>query len=173
MHKGEMTAVEAGLDAQAEMRMKRRVGVRTTYLTRRQGLGACWTRPSPVSSPSRFSSTFLSRLTPLCRMDSEEDWNTFLHDHPIFSLTKGVNASASGAGKDEQHALELSLNTLPDFTNTDLTNDGPAPSGRRQVMVMKDSDIIVAVGNEIRMASLGDSKSSKSQRKTYKVCMHF
>lgn len=34
-------------------------------------------------------------------------------------------------------------------------------------MVMKDSDIIVAAGSEIRMASLGDSKLSKSQ-KTYK-----
>ncbi|GJE84496.1 nucleoporin nup82 [Phanerochaete sordida] len=97
-------------------------------------------------------------------MDGEEDWNAFLRDHPIFALPK----TASPATGKRQTSLELSLSTLPEFTKVDPESDAPAPSGRRQVMVMKDSDVIVAVGSEIRMASLGDSKLSKSQRKSYK-----
>lgn len=100
-------------------------------------------------------------------MDSEEDWNAFLRDHPIFSLPEDVSAARS----KEELSFELSLNTLPNFTTADLSDDGPTPSGRRQVMVIKDSDIIVAAGSEIRMASLGDAKMSKSQRKSYKVCI--
>lgn len=99
-------------------------------------------------------------------MDGEEDWNAFLRGHPIFSLPESGSRS-----RVKEESLELSLNTLPNFTKVDPASDGPTPSGRRQVLVIKDSDIIVAVGSEIRMASLGDSKLSKSQRKSYKVCM--
>lgn len=100
-------------------------------------------------------------------MDGEEDWNAFLRDHPVFSLPEDVSAAPS----KEELSFELSLNTLPNFTTADPSDDGPTPSGRRQIMVIKDSDIIVAAGSEIRMASLGDAKMSKSQRKSYKVCM--
>ncbi|EKM59400.1 uncharacterized protein PHACADRAFT_114086 [Phanerochaete carnosa HHB-10118-sp] len=97
-------------------------------------------------------------------MEGEEDWNVFLRDHPIFTLPK----STSTPTYKDQTSLELSLNTLPEFAKADRNSDGPTPSGRRQVIVTKDSDIIVAVGSEIRMASLGGSKLSKSQTKTYK-----
>lgn len=97
-------------------------------------------------------------------MESEEDWNTLLRDHPIFSLPEGIS------GPDEV-SLQLSLNTLPNFTNIDPNDEGPTPSGRRQVMVIKDADLIVAAGSEIRIASLGDSKPNKTDQRSYKVCM--
>lgn len=100
-------------------------------------------------------------------MDPETDWDSFLKAHPIFTLPKSVSGVAGrGTG-----ALELSLSSLPDFVNLDPVEDGPTPSGRRQVMVIKDSDLIVAAGSEIRMTSLGDAKLGKSTRKSYKVCV--
>ncbi|KAI0693564.1 hypothetical protein BC835DRAFT_1415823 [Cytidiella melzeri] len=102
-------------------------------------------------------------------MEGDEDWNAFLQDHPIFNPTKGKRVASA----NDDVSLELSLNTLPDFTTDDFAPDGPTPSGRRQVMVIKDYDLILAVGNEIRMASLGDAKLSRSHgvsdQKTYKV----
>lgn len=100
-------------------------------------------------------------------MDPETDWDSFLKGHPIFSLPKSVSG-ATGRGIS---ALELSLGSLPQFTNLDPADDGPTPSGRRQVMVIKDSDLIVAAGNEIRMTSLSDAKLGKNTRKSYKVCV--
>ena len=99
-------------------------------------------------------------------MDGDEDWNAFLDDHPIFKNGK------SGLSSKDEISLELSLNTLPDFTSDDIHAEGPAPSGRRQVMVIKDSDLILAMGSEIRMASLADAKlghSNTTSRKSYKV----
>ena len=123
-----------------------------------------------VQSTTRSSSQVLSRFVlAVHTMDGDEGWNTFLHDHPIFASAKDSGASASGAGKDERRSLELSLKTLPDFTNQDTEDIRPVRSGRRQIMVIKDSDMIVAVGSEIRMASLGDAKLNKGQSKTYKV----
>lgn len=100
-------------------------------------------------------------------MDNDEAWNAFLQDHPIFSLPKSV----SGPTGKGNLSLELSLNTLPRFTDINPNDDGPTPSGRRQSMVIKDADLLVASGNEIRIASLGDSKLQKDSPKSYKVCM--
>lgn len=99
-------------------------------------------------------------------MDTEDDWSSVLHDHPIFSLPK----SFSGPTAQKEDSLELSTNTLPYFTHVDPHDDGPTPSGRRQVMVLKDADLILAAGRELRITSLGDSKLSRSTRKSYKVC---
>ena len=96
-------------------------------------------------------------------MDNDEEWNVFLKDHPIFTLPKSVSGP-SGKGNNP---LELSLNTLPSFTELDPNEDGPTPSGRRQVMVIKDADLLVAAGNEVRIASL----AQKGGKKSYKVCM--
>ncbi|CCM04850.1 uncharacterized protein FIBRA_07043 [Fibroporia radiculosa] len=98
-------------------------------------------------------------------MEKETDWNALFSDHPIFSLPKGV---AESAGKNET-SLELSLGSLPEFTEVDPEHDGPTPSGRRQVMIIKDAELIVAAGNEIRMASLLDSKLGRPVRKSYKI----
>lgn len=98
-------------------------------------------------------------------MNNDDDWSKILNDHPIFSLPK----SFTGPTAQAEASLELSSNTLPNFTHLDPADDGPTPSGRRQVMVLKDADLIVAAGREIRMSSLGDTKLSTSLRQTYKV----
>ena len=85
---------------------------------------------------------------------TDEDWNSILESHPILALPKSVSSPA-GKGKS---ILELSHNTLPDFTNLDPDNDEATPSGRRHVMVIKDSDVILAAGSEIRITSLGEAK---------------
>lgn len=100
-------------------------------------------------------------------MDTDDDWSRILAGHPIFSLPK----SLSGPLLDLDTSLELSSNTLPNFRNPDPAEDGPTPSGRRRVMLLKDADLIVAAGREIRMTSLGESKLGRSTRQTFKVCI--
>jgi nucleoporin NUP82 len=91
---------------------------------------------------------------------SEDDWSAVLKGHPIFST----------AGTGPSQPLELSTSSLPDFTQSDpLKHDSSFPSGRHQAMVLKDADLIVAVGKEIRATSLGDAKLSKAGPKSYKV----
>lgn len=97
-------------------------------------------------------------------MPENDEWSNLLQDHPIFSLPKLVKTPKS------LNPLELSTNTLPNFTDVETNGNFPSPSGRRNVMILKDADIIVAAGNEIRMSSFGDLKLSRSARKTYKVC---
>ncbi|PPQ77332.1 hypothetical protein CVT25_010914 [Psilocybe cyanescens] len=98
-------------------------------------------------------------------MSDNDEWAKLLQDHPIFTLPKHFNDSLA----QSQNPLELSTNTLPRFTNLDPQDDLPSPSGRRQVMILKDADVIVAAGNEIRMSSFGDLKLSRSVRKSYKT----
>lgn len=69
----------------------------------------------------------------------DDDWSAILNDHPIFTLPKAINNLIHA-----ESSLELSTNTLPSFTNTDRHEDGPTPSGRRQVMILKNEDLIVA-----------------------------
>ena len=89
-----------------------------------------------------------------------DDWPSVLKSHPIFS-------PPTDAGLSQQ--LELSTNSLPDFMLREPHNDSSSPSGRRQTMVLKDADLIVAVGKEIRMTSLGDVKLGRGKSKSYKV----
>ncbi|KAJ2916526.1 hypothetical protein MD484_g3938, partial [Candolleomyces efflorescens] len=99
-------------------------------------------------------------------MDADDDWNKLLNDHPIFRYPK----STTGASQDTlKSQLELSTTTLPKFTEFDSQNDDPTPSGRRQTMALKDADLIVAVGKELRITCLGDVKLGRSTRKSYKV----
>ncbi|KAJ7638640.1 hypothetical protein FB45DRAFT_903426 [Roridomyces roridus] len=65
---------------------------------------------------------------------SSQDWATLLAAHPIFT--------------PDPSTVPLELNATTS-SNAD---------GRRQVMILKDADLIVAVGPEIRMTSLGAAK---------------
>jgi nucleoporin NUP82 len=96
-----------------------------------------------------------------------DDWSSVLDDHPIFSLPKSINGLAGYS----ETSLELSSNTLRRFTTIDPQDDGPTPSGRRQIMTLRNEDLIVAAGHELRITSLGDSKLGKSARKSYKVAV--
>ncbi|EIW61231.1 uncharacterized protein TRAVEDRAFT_56601 [Trametes versicolor FP-101664 SS1] len=99
-------------------------------------------------------------------MSGEEDWEELLRNHPVFSLPKSVSGPR---GKGEE-SLNLSLSSLPDFVNLDPIDDKPTPSGRRQAVAIKDADLIVAVGTEVRITSLGDSKGARnSSEKFYKI----
>jgi hypothetical protein len=89
-----------------------------------------------------------------------DDWPSVLKGHPIFSPPTDTSPSQQ---------LELSTNSLPDFMLREPHNDSSSPSGRRQTMVLKDADLIVAVGKEIRVTSLGDAKLSRGKSKSYKV----
>ena len=81
-------------------------------------------------------------------MDSDgDDWSSLLKGHPIFS---------SSSDTKQSQRLELD-------------NDSSSLSGRHQVMVLKDADLVVAVGKELRVTSLGDAKLGKSKSKSYKV----
>ncbi|KAI5119910.1 hypothetical protein M0805_003714 [Coniferiporia weirii] len=93
-------------------------------------------------------------------MAAEDNWESLLNGHPIFSQSRTAN---------KRSPFELSLSSLRDPKHGEGNEDGTAPSGRRQVMCMKDADLILAVGSEIRMTSLGDTKVSGGSQKTYKV----
>ncbi|KAJ3550617.1 hypothetical protein NMY22_g347 [Coprinellus aureogranulatus] len=97
-------------------------------------------------------------------MDGDDDWNRLLKDHPIFSPKRKLPDFTQ-----DSLTLELSSNTLPKFLQADPRHDDPTPSGRRQTMVLKDADLVVAVGKELRIASLGDIKLGRSARKSYKA----
>lgn len=100
-------------------------------------------------------------------MNNDDEWSSLLQDHPIFSLPKKLGSSLL----KREDSLELSTSTLPKFTNQDPTDDGPTPSGRRQTMVLKDSELILAAGRELRIASLSESRLNKSLRKSYKASL--
>lgn len=94
--------------------------------------------------------------------DKEPDWNALLKDNPVFSLPKTLGASSS--------QLTLSSLSRPVDADAEGLDDGPSPSGRRQVMVIKDSELVVAAGNELRMTTLADTKFGRATPKSYKVC---
>ena len=98
-------------------------------------------------------------------MSATDEWSDILRDHPIFSLPKPFDAPLSNF----RDLLELSTTTLSKFTNVDPQDDELTPSGRRQVMILKDADLIVAAGKEVRISSVGDLKLSQSVRRSYKV----
>lgn len=87
-------------------------------------------------------------------MDYNDDWSILLKGHPIFH-PKDDLATAAGPSA----AAELSQETLAQNTSP----------GRRQTMLIKDTELIVAVKNELRVTSLKDAQLSRSMRKTYKV----
>ena len=93
-------------------------------------------------------------------MADSEDWSRLLQDHPIFAPSN----------QNKSNFLELSALSLRDSDNVESSDIGSSTSGRRQTMILKDADLIVAADKEIRMSSFGDIKLSRSMRKSYKVC---
>lgn len=93
---------------------------------------------------------------------TQDDWSAILDEHPIFTLPNSIGGPA---GQLEE-SLELSTNTL---RKSLLEEDGLSLSGRRQVMALKDSDLIVAAGCELRITSLSNSKLGRNTNKSFKV----
>ncbi|KAG1820314.1 uncharacterized protein BJ212DRAFT_1339285 [Suillus subaureus] len=96
---------------------------------------------------------------------TQDDWSTMLEGHPIFTFPKGYG----GPTGQSEESLELSTNTLKKSMIEGRLKDGLPLSGRRQVMVLKDSDLIVAAGCELRITSLSDSKLGRSTNKSFKI----
>jgi hypothetical protein len=95
-------------------------------------------------------------LVPLDASEYPDSWSSVLKSHPVFLST-------------DARQFELSTNSLPHFTQLAPSHDSSSPSGRRQVMALKDADLIVAVGEEIRVTSLGDAKLGRGMSKSYKA----
>jgi nucleoporin NUP82 len=93
---------------------------------------------------------------------TQDDWSAILDEHPIFALPNSIG----GLAGQLEESLELSTNTL---MKSSLEEDGLSLSGRRQVMALKDSDLIVAAGCELRITSLSNSKLGRNTNKSFKV----
>lgn len=98
------------------------------------------------------------------KMSNQDEWDAILDGHPIFDISKSL---AAGSFNSEV-ALELSTNSFKSPFGEDSCGAADPLSGRRQVMTLKDADLIVAVGTELRIASLGDIGLGKGTR-SYKV----
>ena len=101
-------------------------------------------------------------------MSTHDEWAALLDGHPIFTLPSKITS---------ENELELSMDTLHSFCTAELEDEvqeGQSPlAGRKQTMCMKDSDVIVACGSEIRMTSLNDAKVSGGSKRNYKVRAFF
>ncbi|KAF8450379.1 hypothetical protein L210DRAFT_956699 [Boletus edulis BED1] len=81
---------------------------------------------------------------------AHDDWHTLLDAHPIFH-----HPAHSQPGRDK--------------SVTERSEHDYVLPGRRQLMALKDADLIVAVGSELRMTSLWDTKLGRETGKSYKV----
>lgn len=87
----------------------------------------------------------------------------FLRGHPIFNFRSPLEIPP-----------DLSLISVKDPRNGHSPVDHcspPSNDGRRNIMALRESDIILAVGREIRITSLADTGAVGRQRRSYKV--HF
>ena len=95
-------------------------------------------------------------------------WESVLNGHPIFDLSAGSGDDKSSGGADDT-SLELSISSLSKSKSSNAIQDGGIPTGRRRTMLIKDADLIVAVGNQVRMTSLTESQLSAAGEQTFKV----
>ncbi|THV08713.1 hypothetical protein K435DRAFT_959241 [Dendrothele bispora CBS 962.96] len=97
-------------------------------------------------------------------MENDDAPSVILTGHPIFSPSK---ASSGAQPIKTQWYTELSSKTLSQFMNDN--EDGASLSGRRQVMLLRDTDLILAAGKSVRMSSLAGTKIQRSTSKSYKT----
>ena len=95
-------------------------------------------------------------------------WESVLNGHPIFDPSSG-GSSDKVSWKADEPSFELSINSLSKPKLSDATQDGGVQNGRRRTMIIKDADLIVAVGKQVRMTSLTESQLSAAGEQTFKV----
>jgi nucleoporin NUP82 len=93
------------------------------------------------------------------------DQAEFLRGHPVFARNPLETPS------------ELSLTNISSFKesrrlSTNLKHSSRNGVGRRRIMALRESDLLLAVGNEIRITSLSDSIGLNQQQRSYKVCYY-
>jgi len=91
------------------------------------------------------------------------NWESVLNGHPIFGPLSG-GGDDKNSWKSDNPSLELSISSL-----SNAVQDGDVPNGRRRTMLVKDADLIVAVGKQVRMSSLTESQLSATGEQTFKV----
>jgi len=96
------------------------------------------------------------------------NWESVLNGHPIFDPSSGGSGDKN-SWKVDDRSLELSVNSLSKFKSSNDVQDGGITNGRRRTMLIKDADLIVAVGKQVRMTSLTESQPSTAGEKTFKV----
>ncbi|GAV99149.1 Nucleoporin nup82 [Lentinula edodes] len=97
-------------------------------------------------------------------MDNDDTLATLLNSHPIFSTPSKTFLPSHDS------SLELSTNTLSSFKPANVSDN--SATGRRQVMVLRDTDLILAAGKELRITSLSDAKARRSHTKNYKIALN-
>jgi hypothetical protein len=105
-----------------------------------------------------------SRNLLLNMQEYQDDWSSLLDNHPIFSLKNDDKKPG------ESSRSELSLATLPQFSGQNASGDSLSPSGRRQTVLLRDTELIVSAREEIRLTSLKEAQLNKGMQKSYKVC---
>lgn len=100
---------------------------------------------------------------------AHDDWHTLLDAHPIFHFPAHFHSQRGRGEPVTEQSLELSTNTLSTISQDSQSEHGYVLSGRRQLMALKDADLIVAAGSELRMTSLWDTKLGRDTGKSYKV----
>ncbi|KAF8504220.1 hypothetical protein JB92DRAFT_780955 [Gautieria morchelliformis] len=90
------------------------------------------------------------------------DQAEFLRGHPIFARNPLETPS------------DLSLNNLSSFKesrslSTNLKHSSRNGVGRRTIMALRESDLLLAVGSEIRITSLSDPRGLNQQQRSYKT----
>ncbi|KIY49501.1 hypothetical protein FISHEDRAFT_65459 [Fistulina hepatica ATCC 64428] len=87
--------------------------------------------------------------------DIDEGWDSLLRNHPVFASTpRDPGTSLTPSTKAGQPTSQHDGSTF----------------GRRQVMALKGTDLFVAVGKDIRVASLGDHRLSRNMAtKSFKM----
>lgn len=108
-----------------------------------------------------MTSTFPSSAHP-------RKWESVLNGHPIFDPSAG-SGSNENSKKADDTSLELSISSLSKSKHSNGIQDEGIPRGRRRTMLIKDADLIVAVGKQVRMTSLIESQSSTAEEQTFKV----
>ena len=91
-----------------------------------------------------------------------------MNGHPIFDPSSGSSGDKN-SWKANDLSLELSITSVSKFKSSDTIQDGSIPNGRRRTMLIKDADLIVAVGKQVRMTSLTESQLNTTGEKTFKV----
>jgi hypothetical protein len=95
-------------------------------------------------------------------------WESVLNGHPVFD-SSASNRDDKNSWKADDTSLELSITSLLRSKSTNDIQDGGIPSGRRRIMLIKDTDLVVAVGEQVRMTSLTESQLSAAGEQTFKV----
>ena len=96
------------------------------------------------------------------------NWEPVLNGHPIFDPSSGGSDDKNSWNTDGP-SLELSISSLSQFKPSDTIQDGGISGGRRRTMLIKDADLIVAVGNQVRMMSLTEPQPNTARERTFKV----